>query len=213
MEANKQHKYIVKKILADPQDFNFNIESSLGAVAYDSDDEEDVKTDGGVILSTAFDENDEQRCLTHKVLQPEAEDLIDLKGGNTLAKPNLLPAKVILQGHHLAGADKGQYHSKEQIQTSFATHATAAAQEQCPSNIGEVQDGDCNEEIQRTLENITSWEYALARRDEGYEEKNSGNLMHSQNVHIYNPQSLSYDPSRFWNSELEAFRCPYAQCE
>ncbi|KAI9667399.1 MAG: hypothetical protein M1821_000214 [Bathelium mastoideum] len=188
MEANKQHKFIVKKILAKPEDFNFNTDSRPAAIVSDletsegGDDTETSSNTGGVDLFSVCDEDEEQMRLTHKTLLPDPGDLIDLKATIPKKKAWPSPSEAVVQEHQ---------------------PARAATEEVDESEV----------KLARDLESNFAWELALAAKDQAFKQSNSANLMHSHNVRIINPQSESYDPSRFWDPNLEAFRCPYSHCD
>ena len=164
LEASKQHKHIVREILGKPQDFNFRIQGAPEPTKFE--DEEDPESHGGVSLTSALDDNEEQKHVSYAALRPDLGDLIDLK------------------------KNEGPLNSP-----TAASKAPAAAQ------------------AEKAMQSNYDWEYALANKDQAQRKENSGNLMHSQNAKIYNPESSSYDPYRFWDTGLQAFRCPYKECE
>lgn len=170
LEAQRQHKHILKQILNKPEDFNFRVESAPGPDIRGSDGEDDdyerAGTTGGVSLTSAFDDDDEQKKIAYEPLRPNLGDLI-------------------------------AFESKPQWPTPF--EAGGPSERKDP--------------VAKAIEYNQNWEAALANKDRSYQEDNAANLMHSHNARIYNPESQSYDPYRFWDAQLQAFRCPYAECD
>ena len=182
LEAQRQHKHILKKILDNPENFNFRIEpGSPGPELPEVAEEEDeTETTGGVSLtSLAFDEDEQQKQIAYEPLRPDLGDLINF-GSLTL-------------------------HDRQPQWPKPGENARG------PS--AELSARKKKDPVTKAIEYNQNWESALANRDKSYKANNSANLMHSQNASIYNPESQSYDPYRFWDARLQAFRCPYAECE
>ncbi|KAL9096840.1 MAG: hypothetical protein Q9165_000804 [Trypethelium subeluteriae] len=184
LEANKQHKHIVRKILENPEQFNFRVGARPGMDIVnfeDDDDEEDSETTGGVSIETAFDEDEEQKRVTYESLRP-TRPVVDL----------------------MSFDDKDESHQKPSSKGKWPTPAEAAG----------ADEGSINEpHVAKAIKSLQEWESALAFKDQEHRASNEGNLMQFENARIYNPDSRSYDPYRFWDTQFQAFRCPYPECD
>ncbi|KAF2239037.1 hypothetical protein EV356DRAFT_573064 [Viridothelium virens] len=184
LEANKQHKYIVRKILENPEQFNFKVGARPGVDTTNFEDntgDEDTETNGGVSIESAFEEDEEQKRVTFESLCP-TRPVVDL----------------------MSFDDQDESQQKASPKSQWPTPAEAAG-----------LDGDSvtDPHVANAIKSLQEWEAALAFKDEEHRLSNEGNLMQFENARIYNPDSRAYDPYRFWDTQLQAFRCPYPDCE
>ncbi|KAI9713125.1 MAG: hypothetical protein M1820_001110 [Bogoriella megaspora] len=187
LKEQRQQKHIRKQVLRNPAQFTYAMTSQQSELTPSEYDDDEEGSGGVTVIPSALDEDsEEQRNVSIKPLEPQ-RDLIEFSSN--------IDTSDVKATHHLDGRYGGMSTGILDVNSEDSTRVQSMAS---GSNVaGRYKD----------------WQAALAELNREYKEENADNLMHTHNVRVYNPDSEQFDPSRFWDAQLQAYKCPYARCE